>query len=137
MGRIVTLVSSAARTSTGNTDVTLPAFRSGTLHLDVTAASGTGETLDIGYRYSYDGGTTYLLSVLRHAQMTAAGEHAIRIHPSMTTDQAGSAFTPADTGGALNVNTVLPADINVIWTIGGTNPSFTFSIFLICSQEEF
>lgn len=99
----VTLAASAARTATGNgSAVALGDLGTVRLLLDVTAASGTTPTLDVTVETSYDGSTGWT-SLGTFAQKTAAGTQR-------------KSFSGCD------------RYVRATWTIGGTTPSFTFSI---------
>lgn len=99
----ITLLASAARTATGTSDV-YEVGDKGTLRLDlaVTARSGTNPTLhaQIETRESYSAGTWRVLDAF---EASAVGSER---------------------------RTIAGADrfVRVAYTIGGTNPSFTFSV---------
>lgn len=113
------IVASAARTVSGNSGSvsTLPnalgspvgtvpgATPSARFFLSVTAVSGTTPTLDVAI-YGIIGGTICFLGVL--AQVTAVNQGTIVIDH-------------------------VPENVQIFWTIGGTNPSFTFSIDVLRS----
>lgn len=101
-GDNVTPVASAARTTSSNSG-TLNAGAIGKLSLllDVTAASGTSPTLNVSIEES-DDGTTWR-SVAAFAQKTGVSNE--------------------------RKSFVIAADYyRVVWTIGGTTPSFTFTV---------
>mgnify|MGYP000652015337 CR=1 FL=1 len=100
------VVASAARTTTGNSGALRlrSMARNISLLVDVTAASGTGPTLALSVEWSHDGGTTF-----------AAGE------PADTFTQISAASK------AVKRFDVKAPDYRIVWTIGGTTPSFTFS----------
>lgn len=102
------LLASAARTATGNTGTI--AVREATdqsLHLllSVTAVAGTAPTLDVSVEWSMDGGTTFAASdpVDSFAQITAAKNVS-------------------------ETYTIKAPHYRVVYAIGGTAPSFTFSL---------
>lgn len=98
-------VASAARTATGNSGAIEVGNRlalRGAL-LTVTAASGTTPTLDLTVETSHDGSTGWAAVGTAYTQATGA-----------TTQR--KSFSPLD------------RFIRFVWTIGGTTPSFTFSI---------
>lgn len=101
-GEDVTPVASAARTTSGNSG-TLDAesFGVASLLLDVTAASGTTPTLNVTVEES-DDGTTWR-QVGTFAQKTAVSNER-------------KSFA------------ISAPKYRVTWTIGGTTPSFTFSV---------
>lgn len=99
-----TMVTSAARTASGDSGAftrpkAVTAFRA---QLDVTAASGTTPTLDVVIEDSLDG--TNWNTVGTFTQKTTTGRQVVNLE--------------------LPVSNVLRAR----WTIGGTTPSFTFSV---------
>ncbi len=98
------LVASAARTASGDTGV-LHGFGeviAGRVQLNVTAAAGTGPTLDVVVEDTLDGTNWNVL--VTFAQRGAAGREVLNL-----------AGTFADR-------------LRVRWTVGGTAPSFTFSV---------
>lgn len=99
----VSLAASAARTATGSgTAVALGDLGTMRLVFDVTAAAGGTPTLDVTVETSYDGSTGWR-SLGTFAQKTAAGTER-------------KSFAGCD------------RFVRATWTIGGTTPSFTFSI---------
>jgi len=127
LGRV--WVASAARTATGNSGALyLQHANSHLFILDATTVTGTSPTADVAIQVTHDNGTTFY-SVLRFAQVTAAAKRYLRIQGGhMGQGEAGAEGAIADTGGALANNVVLSKKVRFIWTIGGTNPSFTFAI---------
>jgi hypothetical protein len=102
----VVVVASAARTTTGNSGPrTVPEAGSQlSLWVNVTATAGT-PTLDLTVEWSDDGGTTFASADTSDAfmQITAA---------KVTVKQFA----------------VRAPIYRVVWTVGGTTPSFTFSV---------
>ena len=98
------LAPSAARTADGTGEgVDTAASLVGVAELEVTAASGTSPTLDVKIM-GVDGDKTVELG--KFAQQTA-------------------------TGSVLRIPVALPySKVRTDWTIGGTTPSFTFSVNL-------
>lgn len=97
------LVPSAARGANGNTTAeVVGAARNVDIVLDVTAASATS-TLDVVVETSHDGATWFTATGNALTQATAVGVQHKRI----------------------SVNGPL---VRVRWTVGGTTPSFTFSV---------
>lgn len=126
------LVSSAARIATGNSgSIKIPLADCYAFVLDVTAVTGTTPTLDVAIQSSYNKGTNFDTSY-RFAQAVAAVKRRLNVQAQMGRGEAGTEVAIADIGGALNANTVLTRDIRVLWTIGGTNPSFTFTVRVYC-----
>ncbi len=105
MAKQETIVPSAARTTSGNTGVLGGHYGEYTqirAQLEVTAASGTDPTLDVVIEDTLDG--TNFNTIGTFSQKTAPGREVINI--------------TAPFGDRLRVS----------WTIGGTDPSFTFSV---------
>lgn len=103
--RIITVLPSAARTVTGTADLgaSVNEFDSLDLFIDVTAVSGTAPTLVFTYQASVDGGVTFY-DITSGASITAANKQAINVP-----NRLGSV-------GRLS------------FVIGGTTPSYTFSV---------
>jgi hypothetical protein len=98
------LVSSAARTTSGNSGVITgygPAV-SLRVQLNVTAASGTTPTLNVIVEDTFDGTTFNQIGAF--AQKTTVSREVI------------------------NITTPFTDRIRVTWTIAGTTPSFTFVV---------
>jgi hypothetical protein len=110
--REVVLAASEARTASGNGDgfVGFSATDRLAAQLVVAARSGTNPTLDVTIQHSIDGGTTWH-DLTSFSQATAAGTSFIDFSEVM-----GS--TAQVYGDRLRAK----------WTLGGTNPSFTFSV---------
>lgn len=98
----VTLAASTARTATGQGSA-LELGDRGTVRLllDCTAASGTNPTLVVAIQTSHDGSTWRELGAF--TQLTASGSQRISL------------------GGCDRF-------VRAAWGIGGTDPSFTFSV---------
>lgn len=97
----ITLASSAARTASGaGTAVDLGAATAASIEALVTAVSGTSPTLDLTLQTSSDQTTWATLATL--PRFTGAGRAALLA------------------SGALRY-------VRLVWTVGGTTPSFTFS----------
>lgn len=111
---------SAARTATANsTDQVNYSGKGVVCLLDITAASGTSPTLDIKLQYKDTVPATdkYIdIPSATFAQKTAAGTDSLTIYPGI-----------AETANR-SVSDVLPRDWRAVATIGGTSPSFTFSL---------
>jgi hypothetical protein len=112
--QVVTAVASAARTTSGNGAAILPYRPDSTsqdmgdqlcLLLAVTASGGTTPTLTVGIEWSHDGGVTWA--------------------PAETPD----AFTQVTgTGNKVKTFPVKGPTYRIVWTIGGTTPTFTFGV---------
>lgn len=107
-----TLVSSAARTATGDSGVISGYGPADTLRLqlDVTDASGTSPTLDVLVEDTLNG--TNFNTIGTFAQKTAAGREVI------------------------NVTTPFADRLRVSWTVAGTSPSFTFSVVAVAQGPQ-
>lgn len=101
----IVVVPSAARTATGNSGPLTAHERGGTLNVtfDATTVTGTSPTLTLSVEWSQDG-TTF-----------GAADPA-------------DAFTAVTAAGTKTKSFVVKgATYRLVWTIGGTTPSFTFS----------
>jgi hypothetical protein len=99
------LEASAARTASGNGQTwhNFGPAKSLRLYVHVTAASGTAPTLVVNLQDSHNG-TDWVTVASTTPNITAAGVYA------------------------LNVESPFGDIIRATWTIGGTTPSFTFSV---------
>lgn len=105
------IVASAARTASGNGGVLAgygPA-RQLRAQLDVTAAGGVSPTLDVVIEDTLDGTTWNTVGTF--GPKTAAGREVI------------------------NITTPFADRLRARWTVGGTTPSFTFSVDLIAETN--
>lgn len=103
-GVVDTLVASAARTASGDSGVLSGWGVPETLRaqLTVTASAGTSPTLDVVIEDTLDGDNWFVVGTF--AQKAAGGSEVI------------------------NITGPFSDRIRVRWTIGGTSPSFTFSV---------
>jgi len=104
--KTATLLASAARTESGNTFGTpedSSRMKEALFFLDVTAVSGTGPTLDVAIK-TRDPVSKKWFTIATFTQFTAVGKEMIKVSDG------------------------LGERIAVEWTIGGTSPSFTFSV---------
>lgn len=130
-----TLVASAARTTTGSSSaIEFPFVDDVVFIVNVTAASGTSPTLDLAFQITPD--DTNYFSVQRFAQITGTGARTLQFSTKRTTAQAAAEAAAADTGGALATNLPCSRNIKFKWTIGGTNPSFTFVVYAIAASAN-
>lgn len=108
--QVFTVAASAARTTSSDTGalVGFGNVKNLRVQLACTAASGTNPTLNVVVEDSLDGSTWNQIGSF--TQLTASGQQAINI-----------AAPFADT-------------IRVRWTLGGTSPSFTFSVVALVQQ---
>jgi hypothetical protein len=126
------LVASAAKTATGNSgNIDFPDDLDGALFIgDATTVTGTSPTMDLSIEVTPDRGTTFY-EVFRFAQFTAAVKQQL-IVSFRRLAEAGAVRTVTQGGtGALNANCPISKIIRIKWTIGGTNPSFTFAVACI------
>lgn len=116
--REISLHDSAARTATGTADAVKGFGGSSKIGaaLVVSAASGTNPTLDVVIQHSLDG--TNWFDLMTFTQRTAAGsEYKVVSETQGTT-----------------VN-VVGDRLRAKYTVGGTTPSFTFSV-IACGQSD-
>jgi hypothetical protein len=116
--KTVTLLASGARTASGVGSAVcgFARYEKFICQLDVTAASGTTPTLDVVVQHSIDGGTNWY-TLATFTQKTTTGEE-IKTEAEV---EAGTAEAYGDC-------------FRVSYTIGGTTPSFTFSVS-VAAQE--
>ena len=101
----------AARTTAGSGgDMRVSGGYSVRAQLNVTAASGTAPTLNVLIEDSLDG--TNFNTIGTFTQRTAAGREVI------------------------NITVPFSENLRVSWTIGGTTPSFTFSVDWIVNTRR-
>lgn len=115
----VQLIPAAAQAATFNSaDVQAAQFNSGGMFfLNISAASGVGPTLDIKIQSKcLTTGVYHDVPGASFTQKTAAGSDLLSVHPAMAA-VANKA-----------VSQVLGSAIRAVCTIGGTTPSFTFSL---------
>lgn len=113
-----TALASAERTATTNGgDLTNVFARGVRLHLNISAASGTNPTLDVKVQTKDSVSAAYVdLTGAAFAQKTTTGSDDLVIYPGIG-ETANRAVSDA-----------LSRTWRVVATIGGTNPSFTFSV---------
>jgi hypothetical protein len=104
---VFTLHASAAETVTGQSaGVEVEAYGEAQALLNVTAVAGTGPTLDVRFQTSDDGADWYDLGG-SFAQQSAVNKPAV-----------------------LKLTTI-GRYLRAVWTIGGTGPSFTFTLKVV------
>jgi hypothetical protein len=85
--------------------------------LDITAASGTTPTLDVKLqRFDVTSGQYVDVAGAAFAQKTTTGTDDLVVYPGATVTANRS------------ISSVLTDTYRVLWTVGGTTPSFTFSV---------
>lgn len=115
----VTIAASAARTTSSDSGALQNAngAKGILITLDITAASGTTPTLDVTVqRYDATSAKYVDLPGAAFAQKTGTGTDDLVIYPGI-----------GETANR-SVSDVLGEDYKVVWTIGGTTPSFTFTL---------
>jgi hypothetical protein len=117
MKREVTILDSAARTATGTGDAAPGFAMAEKLGAAVvcSARSGTNPTLDVILQHSPDG--TNWFDLITFTQLTAAGSEY-----KVVSEEQGSTVQ------------VIGDRLRAKYTLGGTNPSFTFSV-VVTAQE--
>lgn len=121
---LLNLIASAARTANGNTGALTNRTHSTVLILlDVTAVSGTSPTLDPRYIVYLDS-TNASTTGIAWRQITAAGDYLMALG-SGASGVFGSATLFGNVDGA---GIPLARIYHIEWAIGGTSPSFTFSV---------
>ncbi len=113
-----TVFASAARTTTSNSlDIASKGSKRVRLYLDITAASGTTPTLDLKVQAKDTlSGKYFDVAGASYVQKTTTGTDMLVLDSSIT----------AVTNKA--ISEPLSTTYRVVSTIGGTTPSFTFSI---------
>lgn len=133
-----TILDGVAKTATFSSETLKPGNASHiALLCDVNTVSGTSPTLDIKAQISMDGGTTWLdcyqgkwpatiasnknaTDQAALAQITAATE-TMEVFPNWCAPQASSTINPV---------------MKFVFTIGGTNPSFTSDFYIGFIQDR-
>jgi hypothetical protein len=108
-GKVYSVAPSAARTVTGNAEISADMSDETMLRMvcRVTAVSGTTPSMSVFLQDSLDGGTTW-------ANIPGASAGPI-------TSSASSPISSAYVGA-------FGPKVRILWTITGTSPSFTFSV---------
>lgn len=112
------IVPSATVTVTGNgSDFTDLTNTGGFFFLNITAASGTLPTLDVKIQVKSVAQGIYIdLPGAAFTQKTATGTDMLVVRSDITAVANKAVSSP------------LPATFRLVWTVGGTTPSFTFSV---------
>lgn len=128
---VLNMSPSAALTATANgTTYDFPTdIEGGAFWVKCSAASGTSPTLDVSFETSPDGGTTWFI-IGKMAQRSAAGQWRWKVS-FKPVNEAGAESVMAATGSAVVLNTPIGKHLRAVYTIGGTNPSFTLSVYFI------
>lgn len=114
----------AATDEAVSTHVGIETFTSATLMFEVTAASGTSPTLDVYVQTLLPDGSTYQ-DLVHFTQATGATKQVVCLIP-----QSAAPFTISTAGlAAGTAKSMLMGHTWRVWAVvGGTNPSFTFSV---------
>jgi len=111
-------VPSSARNVSGNSGtIDATRWQAICLFLDITAVSGTTPTLDVALE-GLDPQSNSWFTLYAFPQKTAVGKDNRSI------------------GIGFETGKILPPSIRVAWTIGGTTPSFTFSVGMIAEHRR-
>jgi hypothetical protein len=115
---LFTVFSSGAITATTNSNDQQNLGAKGIrLTLDITAATGTTPTLDVKLQSKdFVSGKYVDITGAAFAQKTGTGTDDLVIYPGITST------------ANRRVSDVLPRDWRIVATVGGTTPSFTFSL---------
>jgi len=95
----------------------------GVFILEHGTGTGTSPTLDVAIQVSPDEGTTWF-TMFRFAQATTTAGTRRIIASFRRVAEAGAESAVADTGGALASNCPISRNIRILFTIGGTSPSY-------------
>lgn len=117
MIRVFPIVPSATRTATFRQNFTLKYGKGLVLLLNITAIGGT-PTLDIKLQWLLQVSPLLVVDIngALFTQKTAVGQDVLVIYPGVT--PITNRF----------VSAVMGRDLSLLCTIGGTTPSFTFSV---------
>jgi hypothetical protein len=124
MSGSLTTGDTGAKTATGNGATQTNVGNKGAqIIVNMGTVSGTTPTCTIKIQGSVDGGTTwYDVPGAATAPLVATGVFGITVYPGIAVTVGG--VTTGTTAGASGV---LPRSWRVVWTIGGTTPSFTIT----------
>ena len=113
-----------AKTATGNGATQTNVGSKGIqLVLNMGAVTGTTPTFVLKIQGSVDGGTNWIdIPGATTASLTATGLYGITLYPAIATT-AGTTTS----GTIATAPQVIPRTWRVVWTIGGTTPSFTIT----------
>lgn len=132
IGDPVTLLASAARTVTGDgPDVVSQALeraRGLLLVCDVTAQSGTTPTLDVEVQTKYGSLYTKITQFSRYAAVTGSKGSFLARAASESNELVLSADSQESGSAFVQRNAPWSSTLRANYTIGGTTPSFTFSV---------
>lgn len=99
--------------------------------VNMTAASGTSPTFDGVVQTSFDKGSNWISLPLRFTQFTTTGVKYLVFRNGLGNNEVALENAAADTGGTLAKNCIFdPQYLRLKYTIGGTSPSFTATVYL-------
>ncbi len=116
----------AAATASGDSIPGADSFTSADFFFKVTAASGTSPTLDVYIQKLLPDNSTWQ-DIVHFAQATST-TNALCSFVSNASSAPAASQTASLTAGTQKA-TLLGKQIRVSYVIGGTNPSFTFSVW--------
>ena len=124
MSGSLTTGDTGAKTATGNGATQTNVGNKGAqILVNMGTVSGTTPTCVLKVQGSVDGGTTwYDIPGATTASLIATGVFGITVYPGIAVTAGG--VTTGTTAGASGV---LPRSWRMVWTIGGTTPSFTIT----------
>ena len=124
MSTALTTGDTGAKVATGNgATITNVGSKGVQIVVNMGVVSGTLPTAVLKVQGSTDGGTLwYDIPGATTASLTATGQYGITIYPGVATT-AGVATT----GTTATTSMVIPRTWRMVWTIGGTTPSFTIT----------
>lgn len=124
MSTALTTGDTGAKTATGNgATITNVGNKGMQIVVNMGAVTGTSPTCVIKVQGSTDAGTSwYDIPGATTASLTATGLYGITIYPGIAVT-AGVATT----GTTATASMVIPRTWRIVWTIGGTTPSFTIT----------
>jgi len=124
MSTALTTGDTGAKVATGNgATITNIGNKGVQILINMGVVSGTTPTAVFKVQGSTDAGTTwYDVPGANTAAITATGQYGITIYPGVATT-AGVATT----GTTATTSMVIPRTWRMVWTIGGTTPSFTIT----------
>ena len=127
-------------TTTGDTGAKTATFNGATqtnfnasgayIFVNVGTVSGTTPTMAMQLQYSGDGGTTWVNLGPATSNLTASSQTALLIvYPNNISQAAGATPANLTTGATVTtaIATPLPRTWRLVYTIGGTTPSFTIT----------
>lgn len=126
---IATMADTGAKTATFNGATQTNYNAAGAfITLVVSTVTGTSPTLTVQLQVSYDG-TNFLNVGPATTALTAAGQVQILIYPTNASQSAGASPAALTSGATvfMALNMPLPRTWRLVYTIGGTTPSFTFT----------